>query len=219
MRPPLNIFLSLFSVEIFKLTGLNSVEFIDFNWFSFDFNLLSIDFQLISIYFQLIFNWFQLIFNGFQLISIYFQFTFNWFQLIFNWFQFTFNWLQFDFNWFQLILIWFSIDFHMFSIDFQLISIYFQLKLIKTIKEKSFGKGKGQKEWLIFFTSGSSWTHKRTTTTNILLRIRVAHGLLPWKIVWVLFFNLVLKRHCGIICIYIYILGNWAFLRISKEWN
>jgi len=34
----------------------------------------------------------------------------------------------------------------MFSIDFQLISIYFQLKLIKTIKEKSFGKGKGQKE-------------------------------------------------------------------------
>ena len=62
-------------------------------------------------------------------------------------------------------------------------------------KETNFSKGKGKGNVSKKITSGSNWTQKCTLKQTRLLCIRVAHGLPPWKIVWVMFFNWVLIRH------------------------
>ena len=68
----------------------------------------------------------------------------------------------------------------------------------KKVKQRkvyiSKGKGKERMILLIFHLRQQLGTIVGPKT-NILLRIRVAHGLPPWKIVGVLFFNWVLARH------------------------
>ena len=50
---------------------------------------------------------------------------------------------------------------------------------------------KSKKSWPRKVAGHNSVPSKQTT----LLYIRVAHGLPPWKIVWMIFFNWVLIRH------------------------
>ena len=72
----------------------------------------------------------------------------------------------------------------------------FQVKGTKEVKEnQTFSKGKGKGNVWKNYAPGSSWTQWWTPKTNILLWIRVAHGLPPWKIVWMLFFVGGLIRH------------------------
>ena len=49
--------------------------------------------------------------------------------------------------------------------------------------------------WWTLPPQGKNWTQERTHTTNMLLRINLADAIPPWKIVWVLWFNSLLKRN------------------------
>ena len=227
----ISIYFQLISID----SNLFSIDFnllsIDFNLFSIDFNLLSIDFNLFSIDFNLLsidFTWFQFIFN----LS---QFTFNWFQFIFKLFQvpsIDFNLLSTDLSNCSNHPPWLSQQAQLQHLSCTyLINISCNcLKLYSDWVVCSFALSKAQcfspsfwDNWSQgFLAECKKKSPEQAAEHNsgplkqtILLWIRVAHGLPPCKIVWVMFsyWALINLNKAS------YILRNWAFLRISNERN
>ena len=106
-----------------------------------------------------------------------------------------FIWNQSTFNWFSLKTLNESKD----KQGFQFISIYFQLLVllgqketqgqVRTSQVTALPKGSWiKKVFDVFFPQNFLSTIDYHMQTIILLRIRVTHGVLPWKIGLVLFF-------------------------------
>ena len=93
------------------------------------------------------------------MVSIYFQLN----SIDFNCFQFTVNGFSTVFN-----LVWIYVQ------------LIYHRNSIGTTK-------KSHKNPIRILDNSHRIPSDRPPTTNILLKIRIAHGLPPWKIVWVLF--------------------------------
>ena len=136
----------------------------------------------------------------YQLISTYFQLN----SIDFNCFQFTVNGFSTVFN-----LVWIYVQ------------LIYHRNRIGTTK-------KSHKNPIRILDNSHRIPSDRTPTTNILLKIRVAHGLPPWKIVWVLIFSWVLKRHPIFFCmfknmlqVFVQWLLNWLIYQLiilSIDW-
>ena len=67
--------------------------------------------------------------------------------------------------------------------------------LLSKVNGPALLKERWRKGFWFFFNPKSCWAQKSTIQTFILLSNWATHGVPPWKIVWVLFFNKGLIRH------------------------
>ena len=162
------------------------------------FNLVSIDFiwlQLISIYFQLISIDFNLLSIDFNLLST----DFNWFSIGFHLLSIDFNWFSIDFNlqpqqtYYGCFKASDILEIRHFENSKEWSKESKKRKILakerKMKGEKDFGKCSFQK------IAGHHRGPPQQTYYWNLLKINLADGVPPWKIVWVLCFNNLLIRN------------------------